>query len=296
MRLLADSCWRAAAYCLHPRVILLSLVPLALMVAVSVGLSYFYWEPAVGWMRGALDAWPLLAGFWNWLQRLFVGDVRNLLAPLIVLLAATPVLAIVSLVVVAAFMAPALTRLVAERRFPTLEKKHGAGMVASVVRSVALTVAAVVALLVSMPLWLVPPLVLVLPPLIWGWLTCRVMSFDALAEHASADERRIIVRRHRLRLLTIGILCGYLGAAPSIVWASGLVFAAAFFILIPVAMWIYTLVFAFSALWFAHYALEALSQLRREAAGAGPSTLLPSAGSPPDVAPPALPSSDPPAP
>lgn len=295
MRLLADSCWRAAAYCLHPRVILLSLVPLALMVAASVGLSYFYWEPVVGWMRGALDAWPLLAGFWNWLQRLFVGDVRNLLAPLIVLLAATPVLAMVSLVVVAAFMAPALTRLVAERRFPTLEKKRGAGMVASVVRSVALTVAAVVALLVSMPLWLVPPLVLVLPPLIWGWLTCRVMSFDALAEHASADERRIIVRRHRLRLLTIGILCGYLGAAPSIVWASGLVFAAAFFILIPVAMWIYTLVFAFSALWFAHYALEALAQLRQEASAAAPPTFLPPADPPPDVAPPALPSFHPPA-
>jgi hypothetical protein len=29
------------------------------------------------------------------------------------------------------------------------------------------------------------------------------------------------------------VLCGYLGAAPSIVWASGLLFAAAFFVLVP---------------------------------------------------------------
>ena len=33
-------------------------------------------------------------------------------------------------------------------------------------------------------------------------------------------------------------------------------------ILVPVALWIYTLVFAFSSLWFAHFALSALQQLR----------------------------------
>jgi hypothetical protein len=64
-------------------------------------------------------------------------------------------------------------------------------------------------------------------------------------------------------LLVMGVATGYLGAAPSIVWASGWFFAAAFPILIPVAIWIYTLVFAFSSLWFAHYCLAALEQLRR---------------------------------
>ena len=68
--------------------------------------------------------------------------------------------------------------------------------------------------MLSVPLWLVPPLVLVLPPLIWGWLTCRVMAFDVLAEHASADERRTILRGQRWPLLAMGVVCGYLGAAP----------------------------------------------------------------------------------
>jgi hypothetical protein len=92
------------------------------------------------------------------------------------------------------------------------------------------------------------------------------MSFDALAEHASPEERATLLRTHRLPLLCIGVLCGYLGAAPSIVWASGLLFAAAFFVLVPIAIWIYTLVFAFSALWFAHYCLDALAQLRAQRA------------------------------
>jgi len=113
-----------------------------------------------------------------------------------------------------------------------------------------------------MPLWLIPPLVLVLPPLIWGWLTYRVMAFDALAEHASKPERQEVFKIHRPSLLLIGVLTGFLGAAPAIVWASGVVFAAAFFVLVPVAIWIYTLVFAFSSLWFTHFCLAALQRLR----------------------------------
>jgi hypothetical protein len=252
MRLVIDSFWRAIAYCLLPRVIVLSLVPLAVMVVVAAGLGHFFWASAVAWTRDALDAWPLLSGFWGWLGGLFSTDVTATLAPLVV--------------VVAAFMAPSLTRLVAQRRFPGMEEKKGASLIGSVLRSVGLTSLALVALLVSMPLWLIPPLVLILPPLIWGWLTYRVMSFDALAEHASAPERNAVLRAHRLPLLGIGVLCGLLGAAPSVVWASGVVFAAAFIVLVPLGIWIYTLVFAFSALWFAHYALDALAGLRAQRA------------------------------
>ncbi|MGJ7507758.1 EI24 domain-containing protein [Variovorax sp. GT1P44] len=268
MRLLLDSFWRSVAYCMHPRVIVLSLLPLGLMVVLAAVFGYFYWDASVAWTRQALDAWPLLSSFWGWIGRLFSGDVTAMLAPLLVVFAATPLIVVVSLLIVAGFMAPALTRLVAERRFPALEQKKGASFFGSVARSLGLTVLAMLALVVSMPLWLIPPLVLILPPLIWGWLTYRVMSFDALAEHASPEERDELLRRHRLPLLGVGVLCGYLGAAPAIVWASGLLFAAAFFVLVPIAIWIYTLVFAFSALWFAHYCLDALAQLRMQRAAA----------------------------
>ena len=253
---------------MRPRVIVLSLMPLALMVVLAAAFGYLYWEASVAWMREALDAWPLLSSFWGWIGGLFSSDVPALLAPLVVVFAATPLIVLVSLLIVAGLMAPPLTRLVAERRFPALEQKKGASFIGSVARSLGLTLLALVALVVSMPLWLIPPLVLILPPLIWGWLTYRVMSFDALAEHASAEERTVLLRTHRLPLLGIGVLSGLLGAAPSIVWASGLLFAAAFFVLVPLAIWIYTLVFAFSALWFSHYALDALAQLRAQRAAA----------------------------
>jgi hypothetical protein len=67
-----------------------------------------------------------------------------------------------------------------------------------------------------------------------------------------------------MSLLGMGVFTGLMGAAPSLVWASGALFAAAFVILVPIAIWIYTLVFAFSSLWFAHFVLLALHQLRSE--------------------------------
>lgn len=264
MSLFLDSFWRAVAYCLHHRVIALSFLPLAIMVALSLGLGYFYWEPTLEWVRGILESSDLMKSIWGWLQGVGAGNLKTVVAPLLVIFAVTPLIVLVSLLAVATFMTPALTMLVAERRFPHLERKRGGSLAVSIARSLGSTLLALVALVVSLPLWLVPPLILILPPLIWGWLTYRVMAFDTLSEHASKEERRELFRRHRSWLLGIGVLTGYLGAAPSIVWASGALFAAAFVILIPVAIWIYTLVFAFASLWFAHYCLAALEQLRAE--------------------------------
>lgn len=268
MNLFLDSFWRAVAYCLHPRVIGLSFLPLVLMVALSLGLGYLYWASAVDWVFGQLQESMVIESVVTWLQSVGAGNLKMVLAPLLVIIAVTPVIVVLSLLLVALMMAPAMARLVAQRRFPNMERKQGGSLVGSVVWSLGSTLLALIALVVSVPLWLVPPLILVLPPLIWGWLTYRVMTFDVLAEHASKAERIEIFRRHRGQLLGIGILTGYLGAAPSIVWASGVFFVVMAPFLVPVAIWIYTLVFAFSSLWFAHYALAALERLRVESASA----------------------------
>ena len=276
MTLFFDSFWRAAAYCVRPRVIALSFLPLILMVALALGLGYYFWEPALDWVRAGLEASSVVNSVWDWLQSVGAGSIKMVLAPLVVIFAVTPVIVVLSLLLVAVLMTPALTNLVAERRFAQLQRKHGGSLVKSLLWSFGSTLLAVVALIVSIPLWLVPPLVLVLPPLIWGWLTYRVMAFDALAEHASEPERQLLFKQHRVRLLSIGVVCGFLGAAPSLLWASGALFAAAFVILVPVAIWIYTLVFAFSSLWFAHYCLAALQTLRASTALPNPvATALP---------------------
>jgi hypothetical protein len=264
MNKLLDSFWRAAMYCLHPRVIALSILPLVIMAALSLGLGYFFWDDTLAAIRSNLESYEMVSRMVRWLEGLGLSSLRLVLAPALLLALAIPVIVIASLLFVAVFMTPAMVSLVAERRFPGLERKKGGSMLTSIFWSLGSTVVAAIALVISIPLWLIPPLILILPPLIWGWLTYRVMSYDALVDHASAEERKHIFTENRMSLLAIGVLCGYLGAAPSLIWASGAMFIAMAPILVPLAIWIYTLVFAFSSLWFSHYTLMALEQLRKQ--------------------------------
>lgn len=268
MHALFDSFWRAVAYCLRPRIILLSVLPLVFMVILTVGLGFFFWEPALDQVMRWMESSAFLVSAWQWLESMGAGKLKTVFAPLLVIFGVTPIIVMLSILVVAIAMTPMMVALVARRRFPQLEARRGASFLQSLLWSLWSTVVALLALVVSVPLWLVPPLILVLPPLIWGWLTYRIMAFDALANHADDEERHTIFREQRLALLGIGIFSGYLGAAPSLVWASGVVFAAGFIILVPLAIWIYTLVFAFSSLWFAHYCLFALQSLRARRAAA----------------------------
>lgn len=264
MTLFLDSFWRAAAYCLLPRVVLLSLAPLVLIIALTLGLGYFFWQDALDQVRTWMDAFAYIGMVGQWLDSLGLGRLKVVLAPLLVVLGVTPLIVIGSLLAVAMLMTPALVDLVAKNRFPSLETKQGAGLLASLLWALSSVALACVALLVSLPLWLVPPLVLVIPPLIWGWLTYRVMAFDALAKHASRDERRMLVTQYSGWLWAMGVVCGFLGAAPSVLWATGAGFVPAFVILAPAAIWVYMLVFAFASLWFAHFCLAALQALRAQ--------------------------------
>lgn len=264
MSQILDAFWRAAAYCLHPRVIALSLLPLVIMIALALGLGYFFWTPTIAWLNEWLTGSDWLRRGIEALEGVGFGSLKAAIAPLILVLLATPVLIVVSLLSVAFMMTPAMVSLVAERRFAQLERKKGASILVSVLWSLGSTVLALIALVASVPLWVIPPLILVLPPLIWGWLTYRVMTFDALADHANTQERRAIMKEHRMPLFAIGVVCGYLGAAPTLIWASGVMTLIFAWVLIPLAIWLYTLVFAFSSLWFAHYCLAMLHAKRLE--------------------------------
>ena len=136
MRELLDSFWRAAAYCLHPKVILLSLLPLLVAAAAVLGIGWLYWETAVAGVRASLEQWSLVVSFLGWLDSIGAAGFGAVLAPLIVVALAVPLIVVASLLLVAWLMMPALVDLVAARRFPALQRKRGAGWFAGALWSV----------------------------------------------------------------------------------------------------------------------------------------------------------------
>jgi hypothetical protein len=270
MNRLFDAFWRACAYCLHPRVILLSLLPVLLAGAGAFALAWFFWEDAVAGVRIALENSALLGPAMMWLDKVSGGSFRPVIGPLVVVALSVPVLLITALMLVATVMMPAIVSLVAQRRYPGLERRRGGSWWRGLFNALGATVLALVVLVLTLPLWLIPPLALLLPPLIWGWLTAHTFGYDALSEHASADELRTLKLQCRWHWLGMGVVTGYLGGAPSLVWVSGAMALPMMPLLLPFFVWAYTLVFAFAALWFAHYSLSALAELRLRAATATP--------------------------
>jgi len=133
MKLLIDSFWRAAMYCLMPRVIGLSLLPLVLTVALSGFLGYMYWDAAVLMVQRWLEASSWLEGVWRWLEGVGFANLKTVVGPLLVIFSVTPLVVVVSLLAVSFLMTPALTRMVKGRRFPQMQRKQGASFFSSVV-------------------------------------------------------------------------------------------------------------------------------------------------------------------
>ncbi len=111
MNQLLDAFWRAAAYCLHPRVIALSLAPLLLAGGLTLALGWFFWEPAVDGVRATLQSWALIDALLKWLEALGGTGLRAMIAPLVIVALGLPVIVVLSLLMVALLMAPALVSL-----------------------------------------------------------------------------------------------------------------------------------------------------------------------------------------
>ncbi|MGY8524189.1 EI24 domain-containing protein [Paracidovorax citrulli] len=267
---------RALVSQLHPRMLALTVLPFVLATLLWGGLLYFTWDPVMTAARQMLETSVFTGWIYGALDWLGLSSLRAVVAPLFVVAVTIPLAVASILLFIGLWSAPAAIRFL-ERAYPELAKSKGGSLMGSVWHSVSSTLVFLLLVLISLPLWLVPPFFALIPPLLWGWLTYRVMTYDALAEHATPEERRTLMRRHRTPLLTIGVVVGLLGSAPTLLWVSSAAIIFLFPFVLAGALWLYVLIFIFSALWFGHYCLLALGRLRAEkgapAPAAGPEVI-----------------------
>lgn len=230
-------------------------------------LGWLYWESAIDGVRAGLAAWAVMGTALAWLDSLGLQSLRTVLAPAIVVALAVPLVVVACLVLVALFLSPVMTRLVAARRFPALQARADGRLWRRKFHGLGHGLLAVLLMGISLPLWLLSAWAALLLPLIWSWLAFQVLPVDALARHASADERQRLLLVHRWPLLGMGLACGVLAALPLLMWTTG----AAAFVLAPLlvllSVWLHTWVFAFATAWFTHYLLAALHAHRSSVIG-----------------------------
>jgi hypothetical protein len=253
---------RALLSQLHFRMLMLTFLPFVASLALWGVVLWLGLQPMMDWLQSwfaAHDAFRISGDALSWLG---LGAIKSVLVPMIAMWLLLPLMILTALVFVGTLAIPAIVRHVSDRDYPDLERRRGGSMLGSLWVSGMSFVVFIVAWVLTLPLNLIPPLTFVIQPLLWGWLTYRVMAYDALADHASEAERRELMRLHRWPLLVIGAAAGTMGAAPSLLWLGGALSIIFFPLLAAFSIWLYVLVFVFSGLWFEHYCLGALRRLR----------------------------------
>jgi uncharacterized protein involved in cysteine biosynthesis len=205
-----------------------ALAALVLWLVLGVAL----WADGVALMARIVPELPWSG--WEWVSRW--AAVFLLLAALAALVYLTAIL------LVAVFALPRLVDLVAARDYPDLGR-HGENVFwGSLANTLAVGAIFVVGSLGTLPLLLIPGVLLVLP-LFWSsWLNQRTFRFDALAEHATRSEMRRLVAENRRRFYIAGLGTAALAYVPLVN------------LLVP----------AFTALVFVHLGLAALRRQRQE--------------------------------
>jgi hypothetical protein len=255
------------------KIILLSLVPLVL--------SLLLWGSLMWWrLQTIFDA--IQSYFANHNTHASTGDLlsslgllafKTLVVPMLAMWMLLPLMIISCLLFIGLIVMPTISKHVGQRNYPHLQMKQGGSFLGSVGFSLSSLFFFVLAWIVSLPLIVFPPIYVFVQPLLWGWITYRIMCYDALSCYANVEERKQLVREHRPTLLLMGVIAGWVGSLPSLIWMGGalsVTVAFLFPILVSLAIWLYLVIFVFTGLWFQHYCLAALERMRTQAASLVP--------------------------
>jgi CysZ protein len=235
--MLAHSLVRAFFSLLHPRMLALMVWPMLVALVLWVGLALAFWGRAVVAVDALLRGTPVVEFMFAIAP---LAAIAAQLGWILLALLFVPLVLLTSTLIVGLFAVPAMVAHVAERDFPQLERRRGGSFVGSAWNALASLIWFALFAALSLPLWVVPPLWPVLPFLLLAYLNYRLFAYDALAEHASADELGQILKRDRAQFFLLGLAVALAGHVP----LAGL-FA-------PV----------YGGLVFTHYALARLQALR----------------------------------
>jgi uncharacterized protein involved in cysteine biosynthesis len=200
----------AARAQLRPRMLGLVLLPLLGALLLWIVLYVAVWHQLVEGLRQLIAA----GASEQWLSQGVAGFLSDWIVLIAMLLFLLPLTQATALIVTATVAMPIMVEDIARREFPQLERRHGGSVVGSIVNAFAALLIYLALWVLTLPLWLLGIPAIVLPLLLNAYLNARLFRYDALAEHASADEYSRIMSSARGPLFGLGIAAALLQMVP----------------------------------------------------------------------------------
>jgi hypothetical protein len=257
---------RALAAQFRFKILLLSLIPLVISLCLWGGLMAWRLQALFDFIQSYFSEHNSFSSASAVLNSLGLLALKTVIVPLLAMWALLPLMIMSCLVFIGVLVMPGIAKHVGARDYPMLEKRQGGSFFGGFVFSLGSLFLFVFACVATLPLIFFPPVYVLVQPLLWGWLTYRIMSYDALASFADPEERKMLVATHRPALLVIGLVAGWVGSLPSMLWMGGamsMAYVAFFPFFVSMAIWMYLVIFIFTGLWFQYYCLAALQKMRQ---------------------------------
>ncbi|HUQ74040.1 MAG TPA: EI24 domain-containing protein [Burkholderiales bacterium] len=222
---IARSILYGAGHVLHPRMLWLMVWPMLVALAIWGTAALVLWgKLAFGladWLRQGLD-YAL-----SWAQVDF-GAATLVAANVLLFIAFVPLVYLTALFILGIFGMQQMVDYVAQRSYPALERRRGGGIAGTGWNSLVAFIGLIGFGALSIPLWLFPPLWPIIPLVILGWVNQRLLRYDALADHADAQEMQQIFRARRGALYVMGLFLGLAAYVPLLGFFAPVVFGLAF--------------------------------------------------------------------
>ena len=209
----------------HPRMLWLMAWPMLVSLAVWVTVAFFLWSRLAVWIAELLKQWAAPISGWAPFD---LGTAATFIANFMLLVLFFPLVYLTVLFILGIFGMDKMVNHVAAQMSPSPERRRGGGTAGSIWNGIVSLGGMVLAFLVSLPLWLVPPLGPIAVLGILSWVNQRLLRYDALAEHADKPEMQRIFRERRAGLYSLGLLLALAGYIPFLNLLAPVVFGLAF--------------------------------------------------------------------
>ncbi|HVY07118.1 MAG TPA: EI24 domain-containing protein [Burkholderiales bacterium] len=196
----------------HPVSVLTLLGPMLAALLLWAGIGWVFWD---AWTAG-IHGFIVEHGHYSWMANWNMSTIAAWVAIVVVVAMLVPAVLLTALLIATVFAVPVLVRHVAQGDYAGLEKRHGGGFAGSAWNAISAISLFLLLWILAIPLWLLGPLAFVVPLLLSAWLNQRLFRYDALAEHADADEMKKIFEAARGRLFLLGLATGLVYFIPLI--------------------------------------------------------------------------------
>lgn len=191
------------------RVLWIVLWPMLTAILLWLVLGVAFWGTFSGWIASGLTA----IGIQHWLEGVEPRWVANAIQAVAHLILFVPLVFVTALLITAFLAMPALIGLVARRDYPQLRRECGGSIAGNLLNATVAIGIFIAVWMLSVPLWMMGAGMLV-PFIAAAYLNQRLFRYDAVAEHASGAEMKIMFSRYQSSWWGLGLLTGLLQFVP----------------------------------------------------------------------------------